>query len=166
MMDHGPTVGSPVMLTSPSFQMMNDKPYMSKWDNRYLGMAKFVSKWSKDPSTKVGAVITQDNHVVSVGFNGLPRGVADTDERLNNRELKYKLIVHGEINAMAFANQSLHGCTLYTYPFMPCPVCAGQVIQRGITKVVAPFSDNPRWAEQFKLTTEIFNEAGVSLLLV
>lgn len=65
-----------------------------KWDRRFLELAKQVSTWSKDPSTKVGAVlVNEDKHVVGMGFNGFPVGVADTEERLNNRELKYKMIV-------------------------------------------------------------------------
>lgn len=136
-----------------------------KWDKFYLGLADYVSGASKDPSTKVGAVIVdQYNSVVSIGFNGLPKGIADTDERLNNRELKYKMIVHGEVNAMAFAQRDLHGCTLYTVPFMPCSICAGQVIQRGIIRVVAPYSDNPRWVDSFDLTRRMFAEAGIELV--
>lgn len=152
--------GTPSMATFPPPHRRTNH-----WDSRYLDLANLVAGWSKDPSTKVGAVITKDNHIVSVGFNGLPRGVEDTEERLTNRDLKYKMIVHGEVNAMAFANQALHGCTLYTVPFMPCPVCAGQVIQRGITEVVAPYSDNPRWVESFELTKAMFKEAGVALIL-
>ena len=139
---------------------------LDHWDMRYVDLAKHVSYWSKDPSTQVGAVITAKNSVIALGFNGLPRGVEDSPERLNNREIKYKMIVHGEVNAMAFAERSLHGCTLYTYPFMPCPVCAGQVIQRGFKEVVAPYNENPRWKNQFVLTQQMFKEAGVSLILV
>lgn len=139
---------------------------MDHWDKRLLGLAEHVSGWSKDPSTKVGAVIADNNKIVSVGFNGLPQGVADLPERLHDRQLKYKMIVHGEVNAMHFAERSIRGCTLYTWPFMPCPVCAGQVIQRGISRVVAPYSDNPRWLESFQLTQEMFKEAGVKLDLV
>ncbi len=134
------------------------------WDNQFLEMAKSVSLFSKDPSTKVGAVIIDDGRrVISTGYNGFPRGIADTDERLNNRELKYKLVVHGEINAILFANRTVKNCTLYTYPFMCCSSCALLVIQSGIKKVVAPYSENPRWIESFKLTRELFQEAGVEL---
>lgn len=140
---------------------------VEKWDRRFLELAEHISCWSKDPSTKVGAVITdQKNRVVSVGYNGLPMGVEDTDERLNNRDLKYKMIVHGERNAMLFAGRPLDDCTLFTWPFMPCSVCASMVIQAGITRVVAPFSENPRWVEDFKLTEQLFVEAGVNLLLL
>lgn len=140
---------------------------MNHWDQRYLQLAEHVSLWSKDPSTKTGAVIvTPHNEVVSVGFNGFPRGVADTAERLNNRDIKYRMIVHCERNAMLFAARPLHGCTLYTVPFMSCADCAAMVVQAGIKRCVAPWSDNPRWIESFKLTEALFREGGVALDLV
>lgn len=140
---------------------------VNKWDIRFLKLAEFVSSWSKDPSTKVGAVITdKKNRIISLGYNGLPQGVLDTEERLNNRELKYKLVVHGEINALLFAERSVEGCTLYTWPFMPCSNCTSQLIQVGISKVIAPYSDNPRWQEGFKLAEDLFKEAGVELILL
>lgn len=140
---------------------------MTNWDLRFLNLAKHVAGWSKDPSTQVGAVIADaDNRIVSLGYNGLPRGVEDSHERLNDRDLKLKLIVHGEINAMAFADRSIRGCTLYTYPFMPCSNCAGQVIQRGIIRVVSFRNNNERWATHFVLTEKIFAEAGVQLDLL
>jgi len=101
------------------------------WDVFYLGLAEFMSTASKDPSTKVGAVVVDKyNAAIGLGYNGFAPGVADTEERLNNRELKYKLVVHGEINAMNFAQRDLHGCTLYTWPFMPCSVCAANYRSR------------------------------------
>lgn len=137
-----------------------------KWDLRYLNLAEHVSSWSKDPSTKVGAVITDtDNHILSIGFNGFPRGVEDTIERLENRETKYALVVHAERNALLFAGQPVKGSRLYTWPFMPCSVCAGMVIQAGVTEVIAPYSDNPRWQQSFALTEMMFQEAGVRLSL-
>lgn len=139
----------------------------TKWARRFLGLAKHISEWSKDPSTQVGAVIIDKNkRVVSLGYNGLPTGVEDSPLRLQNRELKYKIIQHGERNAIVFAKQDLSGCFLLTYPFMPCAQCAGMVIQAGITVVVAPKNDNPRWQEDFRLTEQLFKEAGVELELV
>ena len=91
-----------------------------KWDQRFLELAKLVSTWSKDPSTKVGAVIAHDRKIISVGYNGFPEGVLDTAERYYDRETKYKYMVHAERNALLFANTSVKGMTLYTYPFMPC----------------------------------------------
>jgi dCMP deaminase len=130
-------------------------------------MARFISEWSKDPSTKTGAVIVDHKgFVVSVGYNGFARGVGDSPERWNNRELKYKLVVHCERNAIIFARRDLTGCTLYTWPFMSCAPCAGMVIQAGITRCVAPYSDNPRWLADFELTKQMFSETGVVLDLV
>lgn len=138
---------------------------LTKWDKRFLALAAHIAAWSLDPSTQAGAVIVDGKRIVSVGYNGLPQGVTDTDERLQNRELKYRLVVHAEFNAILFANRSLRGCTLYTHPFMSCARCAGIVIQSGISRVVAPWSDNPRWVEEFALSKEMFAEAGVEVVL-
>ena len=137
---------------------------MSNWDSRFLELAKLVSTWSKDPSTQVGAVITRGKFVVSLGFNGHPKGVADTPERLEIRENKYRTIIHAEINAILTAKQDLEGCTIYLWPFMPCSQCGAAIVQAGIKRVVAPQADNDRWAESFKFTQEIFSEAGVELV--
>mgnify|MGYP003349352735 FL=1 len=137
------------------------------WDQRFLDLAKLVSSWSKDPSTQVGAVIVDDQRrIISTGYNGFPRGVEDLDSRLQDRTIKYEMIVHGEINAILFANQSIYGCTLYTWPFMPCSRCAAIVIQSGIRTVVAPYNDNPRWQTSFQLTEQMFREAGVRLHVI
>lgn len=140
---------------------MNDK-----WDARFLDLARYIAQWSKDPSTQTGAVITRGRQVVSVGYNGLAAGVYDLPERLNEREVKLKMIVHCERNAMLYAKQDLTGCTLYTWPFMSCAPCAAMVIQAGINRCVAPYADRPKWAEDFKLATDMFQEAGINLLLV
>lgn len=134
------------------------------WDNFFLGMAQYIAGASKDPSTKVGAVIVDDERrLVSAGYNGFPRGVADTEERLNNRDLKYKMVVHAEMNALLFARGSVKDCTLYTVPFTCCSQCCGRVIQSGIKRCVSYFSSNPRWQEDFRLTEEMFKEAGIKL---
>jgi len=137
------------------------------WHQRFLDLAQHVSAWSKDPSTQVGAVIVDDQRrIISTGYNGFPRGVADLSDRYNDRSIKYEMIVHGEVNAILFANQSLRNTTLYTWPFMPCSRCAAIVIQTGISRVVAPWCDNPRWTVSFELTRRMFQEAGVDLLLL
>ena len=138
-----------------------------KWNQRFLALAEHISGWSKDPSTKMGAVIVAPNgSVVSVGYNGFAKGVWDTEERYNNRDTKYKMIVHCERNAIIFSQRDLNGCTLYTWPFMSCAPCAGMVIQSGITCCVAPKNDNPRWLEDFALTKQMFDEAMVKLILL
>ena len=137
---------------------------MADWDARFLELAKLVSTWSKDPSTQVGAVITRGKFVVSLGFNGHPKGVTDSPGRLENREVKYRTIIHAEINAILTAKQDLEGCTIYLWPFMPCSQCGAAIVQAGIRRVVAPEAENDRWAESFKFTTEMFTEAGVELI--
>ena len=138
---------------------------LSNWDKRFLELAQLVSSWSKDPSTKVGAVIVDEqNIIVSVGFNGFPKGIDDND-RLNHREEKYQIIIHAENNALMFAKRPLYGCTIYTYPFMPCPRCAGMIIQSGIKRVVSykNTTDRMRWELDFSISRELFSEANIEL---
>lgn len=137
----------------------------NKWDYRFLDLAELVSGWSKDPSTKVGAVISDENNrIVSIGYNGFPQDISD-DNRLQDRDTKYKIIVHGEMNAILFANRPLQFCTLYTYPFMPCPRCASMIIQTGIQRVVSYNNMPDRWKDEFELSKSLFKEAGVELKL-
>jgi dCMP deaminase len=139
--------------------------FISKWDKRFLGLAEYISNWSKDPSTKVGAVITdKDRRVISFGFNGFAKNVIDSNERYNNREIKLKLILHAEENALIFSQRDLSGCSIFTWPFLPCSKCASQIIQYNIKRVVAPYNENPRWIESHNLSREIFKEAGVELI--
>jgi dCMP deaminase len=134
-----------------------------KWDERYINLAKHIADWSKDPSTKVGAVIVDDKgRIVSLGFNGFPQKISDND-RLNDRDKKYNVIVHAEANAILFANKDLSGYTIYTYPFQPCSRCAGLIIQSGIKRVVTIKNDNQRWQEDFGTSEQMLVEAGVNI---
>jgi dCMP deaminase len=137
----------------------------NKWDQRFMEMARLVASWSKDPSSKVGAVITRGKFVVSVGFNGFPQGIADSAERLENREIKYPTILHAEVNAILSAHQDISGCTLYVTPYMPCPQCAAVIVQSGITRIVYTPSDNERWGQP-QLSLTMFQEAGVELTIL
>jgi dCMP deaminase len=141
---------------------------MGEWDQRFLALAEHIAQWSKDPSTKTGAVIVDDKRrVVSVGYNGFPRGVIDTNARYDDRELKYKMIVHCERNAILFAPRSCDGCTLYTWPFMSCAPCAALVIQAGIKRCVAPPLPEhlkERWEDDLRTARWMFVEAGVELV--
>lgn len=142
---------------------------IDKWDKRFIELARHVSTWSKDPSTQTGAVIVDRNkQVISVGYNGLARGVLDTQERYENRELKYKIIVHCERNAIIFAQRNLTGCFLYTWPFMSCATCAPLVIQAGIIRCIAPRLPEllvDRWGQDCELAEDMFEEAGIQLSL-
>lgn len=138
-----------------------------KWDKRFMDLAKHISSWSKDPSTKVGCVIADDDKkVVALGYNGFPRGIADSPERLNHRETKYKFVVHSEPNAFANANRSVKGCTIYTYPFAPCSDCMKLIITNGIKRVVylaATPELRARWGESLKFAEDMAREAGLEI---
>lgn len=138
-----------------------------KWDQRFLDLAKFYSQWSKDPSTKVGAVITRGKRQISQGYNGFAQNTPDTDYLYEDRDYKYATIIHGEENAIFFAKQDLDGCTLYTYPFIPCSNCAASVIQVGITRVVSyePSEEKlQRWKRSFELSRNLFHRGKVELI--
>ena len=143
--------------------------YMSdKWDLRFLELARHISDWSKDPSTKVGCVVVgPDREIRSTGFNGFPRGIMDDDNRLNNRQKKYPMICHAEENAIMHAARigiSLKGNTAYvTWP--PCSRCTRSLIQAGINEVVYPSEVEipERWEEDFSIAMEMMEEAGISV---
>lgn len=147
--------------------LMAEYERLKKWDPRFLEMAELVSQWSKDPSTKVGAVIVdpETQRIVSLGYNGFPQRVADTAERLELRETKYDLVIHAEMNALQFAERSVKGCTLYVYPLPPCIRCATQIIQAGIKRVVAPSSWPERWDASIQSTFKLFDEVGIEVSL-
>lgn len=142
----------------------------SKWDQRFLDVAKLVSTWSKDPSTQVGAAIAgPQKELISVGYNGFPRGMPDHEELYNNREWKYSRIVHGEMNALIHAKALPPGCTLYTYPVMSCDRCVVVMLQAGIRRFVtykATPDKEERWGEAFKRTRQYTKELEGTLIEV
>lgn len=130
------------------------------WDHRFLTLAEHVGRWSKDPSTKVGAVIVRpDRTIASLGYNGFPRGVKDVYQ---DREDKLLRTVHAEMNAILSAREPLHGCTIYVSPLFPCANCAAAIIQAGIKTVIARMGQ-PReeWAKSFNTARGMFREAFV-----
>jgi len=135
-----------------------------KWDRRFLGLSEHISRWSKDPSTKVGAIITNDIKIVSVGFNGLPQSVKDYPEILEVRNLKYKHIIHAETNAILAAKTDLTGCTIYTFPFLPCTRCASMVAQSGISRVVSITCQNNRWKKTLDESRHFMGLCGLEVV--
>jgi dCMP deaminase len=138
----------------------------SKWDERFLRLAREISTWSKDPSTQIGAIIVNDERrILATGYNGFPRGVFDLPNRLENREEKYKHVVHAEMNAIYNATYngiSLKGSTLYVWGLPVCSECAKGVIQVGVKRVVMPQKDYPDfWVESFALSSNMFRESGI-----
>ena len=147
-----------------------------KWDRHFLQLCIDHARMSKDPSTRVGAVIVgPDREIRSAGFNGFPRGIADTAERLNDRDTKLRLVVHGEMNAVLAAARvgvPLKGCTLYlaatnvsglVWGGPPCVRCTVEVIQAGITEIVSyPKKAIPsKWADDLALAELLLKEAGI-----
>ena len=135
---------------------------MSKWSQRFLDLAEHVGEWSHDPRTQVGAVIVDDHkRVVSMGYNGFPRGVADKEDRYNDRPTKHLFVCHAERNALDNAPLSVEGCTMYV-PLLPCNECAKSIIQHGIAKVIS-YKSNREDTFNWDITRIMFQEAGVLL---
>jgi dCMP deaminase len=148
----------------------------NKWNNHFLEIALLNAKMSKDPSTKVGAIITTREHdFISAGFNGLPRKLKDTEERLNNRELKLKLVVHAEMNSILAAAKlgiKLNDCTMYIaatnndgsiWGGPPCSRCLVEILQTGITKIVTYNRKQvpSRWKEDLDFSMSLIDEAKI-----
>jgi len=135
------------------------------WDEFYIGLAEYVSRKSKDPSTQTGAVIVRpDNTVCSVGYNGFAMKMPDISEWLQNREEKYSRIIHCEMNALLTAREPVKGYTLYTYPLISCDRCAVHMIQAGITRFVfpkLPESLIERWGKSTAKSIQYFDECGI-----
>lgn len=135
-----------------------------KWDKRFIELAEHVAGWSRDPSTKVGAVIVDVNkNIVGLGYNGFPRGVSDADERYQDRPTKYSMVVHAEANAIINANKSVRDCTIYVWPLFSCNECAKLIIQSGITRVVSPKPDSARWQSSYDTSKLMYDEAGLEV---
>jgi dCMP deaminase len=141
-----------------------------KWDIRFMRIAKEIATWSKDPSSQIGAVIVNDDRrILSTGYNGFPRGIADTEERLNDKDQKYPRIVHAELNALLgclYNGVSVKDATLYVYGLPVCSDCTKSVIQSGIKRVVINTRalDNERWYKVWQEMSEpMFKEAQISI---
>lgn len=140
------------------------------FDEYFMSMAYLVAMKSKDPKTRIGAVIVGvDNEVVSVGYNGLCRGVDDNVLERNERPTKYAFYEHGERNSIYNAARigvSTKGCRMYTQG-IPCCDCGRGVIQAGITEVIVHRQWNnlnaTKWIESSNHSKEMFLEAGVTL---
>jgi len=134
-------------------------------DQVFLKIAKDVSSLSKDTSTKLGAVIVnEDNVIQSIGYNGFPRGVNDNIEERYERPLKYKWFEHAERNAIYnFARQFLKGSSIHL-TWIPCTDCARAIIQVGIAEVIIEETNvEDRWKEDFTQSLIMFKETGIKV---
>lgn len=138
---------------------------MTDWHKRFLDLCEHVATWSKDPSTKLGSVIVDDKkRIVSVGYNGFPRGVEDFEERYEDRPTKYLFVAHAERNALDNAPMMVDNCTMYV-TLLPCNECAKSIIQKGITKVVT-YLPTREDVFNWNITLTMFNEAGVDVIYI
>lgn len=141
---------------------------MNQWDTRFLEMAKLVASWSKDPSTKVGCLLVDDNRrIVGQGFNGFPRGMRD-DGRLYDKAEKHKYVIHAEVNALLGGGLlPTTGTTAYIWPLHPCPSCAAKLIQAGVRRVVAA-KPSKHHEEKYELAKveALFLECGIIFHLI
>jgi len=139
-----------------------------EWDNRFLELAEHIAGWSKDPSTKVGAVAVDDKRqILALGYNGFPRRIEDSEIRLSFRELKYSLVVHAEMNCIynaTYSGVSLDGATVYVHGLPICHECAKGLIQTGVKRVVMKAilgQDRVKWQNSFSKSKVLFEEANV-----
>lgn len=151
-------------------KQMNNKSFTfdTKWNIRFMQMAQMISTWSKDQSTKVGCVIVSpEKAILSMGYNGFPRGVNDNIPTRQIRPTKYEFVVHAEENALLNAGRNgtrLNGGILYvTMP--PCTRCAGSIIQSGIKEIIylEPEIQKqiPGWRDSLDISFTMFDESGV-----
>ena len=144
---------------------------LDKWDQRYLKLAEEVASWSKDPSRKIGAVaVGAKGQVLAQGFNGFPRGIDDSEERYNDRERKYELVVHAEMNVIynaTYNGVSLDGASIYVTGLPVCSECAKGIVQVGIKRVIMRDMEIPdSWQESWRKTQEMFDETGIQFKFV
>lgn len=138
------------------------------WDEYFMRMVYLVALKSKDPSSKIGAVLTKDNRVVSTGFNGFPIGVNDIFERYLDKETKYKYVVHAEDNCILTAARfgiSTLTTTLYTQD-IPCNECCKSIIQGGINEIVIHThwpKMNIKWIESQAISKTMLSECGITV---
>jgi dCMP deaminase len=152
-----------------------------KWDIHMMKIAKLCSEMSKDPSTKVGAVVMgPDKRILATGYNGFPSGVPDYDEWYNNREMKYKLVVHAEMNALQYLKNIPEGSSLFVYPLLPCESCYKEIDKKGIKRIITIDHDKKkcsvcpkekecsatRWEESWKNSKREMDKNGCKVLYI
>lgn len=133
---------------------------------KYYPIADAVAGLSKDPSTKVGAVIIDERGCIrAVGYNGFPRGVDDDPGRYADRTIKLRLIAHAEANAIANAaavGTPLAGCSLVVTKY-PCHECAKMIINAGIERILTKREEVGSWIDSALTSSWMFDEAGVKV---
>jgi len=139
------------------------------WDTDLLDLAQWwASRRSKDPSTKVGAVVVNDHHeILSIGYNGFPRGFPDDPDLYYDRDFKLRHIAHAERNALDLAKGDVTGATIYVSPLPMCAECAKTVVQRRLKRVVVrgDLLHHERWRESWADAKGILHHGGVEVVV-
>lgn len=137
----------------------NEKYNRPSWQKTFIDIAKIISRRSKDPHTKVGAVLVKNNCIIGTGYNGDPRNF--NCEFNWNTEEKYNYVIHAEMNALA--NACYNGCQVKDseiyLTLSPCNHCILQLIQFGVKKVYYL-----REYKDFELTKKIADNADIKLI--
>lgn len=147
---------------------MNQREDYISWDEYYMSMAKVCAMRSKDPSSQVGAVIvSKDNRVLSIGYNGAPNGFNDNDfpwaRSGNTLNTKYAFVCHAEMNAISNFNgdkNKLNGAKIYVTLF-PCNECSKLIVQNGIKEVIYA-CDKYKDTDQVKASKILLDTCGIS----
>ena len=147
--------------------------FSDKWNRRFMEVAFLVATWSKDTSTKTGAVIVgPDKEIRATGYNGPVRGVNDDLPERYERPVKYDFFEHAERNALynaCLTGVSVKGCTMFA-THTPCVDCARAIIQSGIKTVITNKlvidANTPQntWRDKLSHSAEMFKEAGVEYI--
>lgn len=145
----------------------------ASWDNRFISLCEFVAEWSEERGRKVGAVIVgQKNTILSIGYNGLPRGVSAIPDNRHSRENdeKYFWFEHAERNAIynaARTGTSLENSRIYSSLF-PCADCARAIVQSGIAELITrrPPVSEKHYGKSMDISSEIFNEASINIRFI
>jgi len=147
---------------------------------KYYKLTKYMANlFSKDPSTKVGALFMYPEtlQILTMGYNGMPRGIDETQGHRWERPLKYKMTEHAERNAIYNAARSGTSLkdSICVVSMFPCTDCTRGIIQSGCRMVVAQdiddyLADNPgttdQWKEDWKVSVEMLNESGVQVIFL
>ncbi len=140
-------------------------PFTERWSSYFLDVADRTALQSKDPSTKCGAVIVNDKRrIIATGFNGFPESIEDRQEWLDDREVKYSLVTHAEVNAVLNAVADVNGAHLFiTGP--SCPECTKFIIAAGIKTVHWRMGQTDfleRWKDRLKISADIYEKANIT----
>ena len=146
--------------------MQNNLPSIPSWDEYFMRHVYLSATKSKDPRTKIGAILVRDGrHIISEGYNGIPKGVCDCKPERFERPEKYNWFEHAERNSVYVCARygiASDGTTMYTQG-IPCINCTRAVVQAGIKELVV----HKQWEDNYDSTTSSINndiDARVNML--